>query len=174
MQSDVGATAPLILTLALDEGARERFERLRRAHFPRERNVIPAHLTLFHHLPGDQEGAVVADIEEVCGRHGPPRLTATAPLLLGRGVAYALDAPELAAVHAALARAWWPWLTAQDRQPFRPHVTVQNKVAPEQARALYERLRAEFVPFEVVGEGLHLWRYLGGPWRSVGTYQFRQ
>ncbi len=173
MQPDAEATASLILTLALDRDAQERFERLRRAHFPRERNLIPAHLTLFHHLPSDQEGVIVADIEEVCGQRGPLALTATAPLLLGRGVAYALDAPGLGAVHAALAKAWRPWLTAQDRQPFRPHVTVQNKVTPEQARALYERLRAEFVPFKVVGEGLHLWRYLGGPWRSVGTYPFQ-
>jgi len=164
----------LILTLALEESARERFERLRRAHFPRERNVIPAHLTLFHHLPADQEDAVVADIEGACGRHGPLALTATAPLLLSQGVAYALDAPELASVRAELARGWWPWLGAQDRQPFRPHVTVQNKVTPERARALYEHLRAGFVPFAVMGEGLRLWRYLGGPWRSAGTYPFRQ
>ncbi len=174
MQPDAEVIAPLILTLMLDRDAQERFEHLRRAHFPRERNLIPAHLTLFHHLPADQEGVIVADIEEVCEQRGPLALTATAPLLLGRGVAYALDAPELTTVHAALAKAWWPWLTAQDRQPFRPHVTVQNKVAPDQARALYGRLRAEFIPFDIVGEGLRLWRYLGGPWRSVGTYPFQR
>lgn len=173
MRSNGEAVAPLILTLALDERARERFDRLRRAHFPRERNLIPAHLTLFHHLPGEEESAIIADVEKACKRQGPLALTATAPLLLGRGVAYALDAPGLAAMHARLADGWRPWLRAQDRQPLRPHVTVQNKVRPEQARALYERLQGEFVPFEVAGEGLTLWRYLGGPWRLVGTYPFR-
>ena len=174
MHTDAGAGAPLILTLALDAHAQERFDRLRRAHFPSERNVIPAHLTLFHHLPAAQELAVGAPSAQACARQEPRALTATAPRLLGRGVAYALDAPGLVDLRRRLAEGWWPWLGAQDRQPFRPHVTVQNKVSPEQARALYEDLRAAFEPFEVAGEGLHLWRYLGGPWRSVGTYPFRR
>lgn len=55
----------------------------------------------------------------------------------------------------------------------RPHVTVQNKVSPQKARALRERLEQTFTPFEVRGEGLLLWRYLGGPWELVGEYLFR-
>lgn len=171
---DDEATAPLILTLALDGGAQERFDRLRRAHFPPARNLVPAHLTLFHHLPAERERAIVADIEETCGLRGPLTLTATGPVLLGRGVAYALDAPELVALRGRLAEGWWPWLGAQDRGRFRPHVTVQNKVPGERARALHARLRETFSPFEVAGEGLLLWRYLGGPWRLVGAYPFRQ
>ncbi len=54
----------------------------------------------------------------------------------------------------------------------KPHVTVQNKVSPERARALREQLLATFSPFEVEGVGLSLWRYLGGPWEPVGTYRF--
>jgi hypothetical protein len=33
----------------------------------------------------------------------------------------------------------WSWLGAQDRQGFKPRVTVRNKVSPKIARALHER-----------------------------------
>jgi hypothetical protein len=51
-------------------------------------------------------------------------------------------------------------------------VTVQNKVAPDEARALHRSLEETFAPFEVASVGLMLWRYLGGPWEPVGSYGF--
>lgn len=167
------ATGPLILTLKMDDASQERFDRLRRAHFPPERNFLRAHLTLFHHLPGDRTEEVVATIEEACRRQRPMTMGATRLLFMGRGVAYAFDAPELGALRKRLAERWGPWLTPQDRQGFRPHVTVQNKVHAQEARALHGRLEESFSPFEVEGEGLSLWRYLGGPWQPVGSYAFR-
>jgi 2'-5' RNA ligase len=168
------ATVPLILTLKMDDLSQERFDRLRRAHFPPKRNFLRAHLTLFHHLPGDRTDEVVATVEEACRQQQPMSLRAARLLFMGRGVAYAFDAPELGALRKRLTEVWEPWLTPQDRQGFRPHVTVQNKVAAQEARALHERLEEVFSPFEVVGEGLSLWRYVGGPWRPVGTYAFQR
>ena len=49
------STDPLILTLALDDLSFARFDALRREHFPPTLNRIPAHVTLFHHLPGEEE-----------------------------------------------------------------------------------------------------------------------
>lgn len=164
--------APFILTLAMDPKSFALFDGLRRRHFPPERNVIPAHLTLFHHLPGDREDAISCELEALCERQPPMTLAVTGLRSLGRGVAYTVDAPELEALRRALAKAWQPWLTPQDRQGFRPHVTVQNKVAPAEARDLLSALQATFAPFAVQGEGLHLWRYLGGPWRLVRTVPF--
>jgi hypothetical protein len=46
---------PLILTLRMDDLSQQGFNRLREEHFPKARNFIPAHLTLFHKLPGDRE-----------------------------------------------------------------------------------------------------------------------
>lgn len=91
---------------------------------------------------------------------------------MGRGVGYRLDSPNLPVVRKRLAGVWWPWLGAQDRRGFRPHVTVQNKVPPEEARALHRGLEGSFAPIEVSAEGLLLWRYLGGPWEPVGAYEF--
>ena len=163
--------APLILTLALHPDDQARFERLRRLHFPPDRNLIPAHVTLFHHLPGPEIEAVWGVIEARCTM--PPFPVAASGLrFLGRGVAYALESPELTALRASLARDWDRWLTPQDRQGYRPHVTVQNKASPEAARALHANLQAAFAPFTVRAEGLDLWRYLGGPWKLVSRHPF--
>ncbi len=164
--------APLILTLALDAEAQERLDHLRAAYFPAERNYLRAHLTLFHHLPAAREGAIRADLAALGAAAAPLALRATEVRFFGRGVAYGFTAPELVTRRDQLARKWWPDLTEQDRRPFRPHITIQNKVAPEQARVLYDALRADFAPFTVVGMGLLLWRYRGGPWEAAGVYPF--
>ena len=167
-------SAPLILTLAMDDASFERFDALRREHFPPDRNLIPAHLTLFHHLPGgEREGEVAGVVGDACRMYRPMTLRVTGLKFMGRGVAYTLESAELARLRGLLAEVWFGSLTGQDRQKFRPHVTVQNKAAPEEARALHERLSAGFAPFEVEGRGLLLWRYLGGPWDLVGEYPFR-
>lgn len=165
-------TAPLILTLALDPVAQDRLDRLRAAHFPAERNYLRAHLTLFHHLPGMQEEAIRADLETIRAGRDALTLRATEVRFFGRGVAYGFAAPELVALRGTLARRWEPWLGEQDRRPFRPHITIQNKVPAERARALYEELRALFTPFSVGGTRLLLWHYRGGPWEAAGEYPF--
>ena len=164
--------APLILTLALDAEARERLDRLRAAHFPAERNHLRAHLTLFHHLPAMHEGTIRDDLAATSAARGPLTLRATEVRFFGQGVAYGFAAPELVALRGVLAQQWWPQLNEQDRRPFRPHVTVQNKVPAAQARALYDELRADFTPFTIGGTGLLLWRYRGGPWEAAGAYPF--
>jgi 2'-5' RNA ligase len=163
---------PLILTLAMDEAASARFDAERRAHFPPALNRIPAHVTLFHHLPGEEERGIVETIAALVRAQAPPDVAVTGLRFTGRGVAYILDAPAVAALRGRLAQAFAPWLTPQDRQGFRPHVTIQNKVAPETARALRARLQEAFVPFRFAATGLLLWRYLGGPWEARGRFAF--
>lgn len=163
---------PLILTLRMDDLSQQTFDRLRGEHFPRARNFIPAHLTLFHKLPGDREREISETLEDLSRQQEPFSLTATGLTFMGRGVGYRLESPALRSVRGRLAEAWRPWIGAQDRQGFRPHVTVQNKVAPDEARALHGRLQETFAPFEVGAEGLLVWRYLGGPWELVGSYGF--
>ncbi len=163
---------PLIVTALLDQGAFDWFDDLRRTHYPQARNRVPAHLTLFHGLPGDQESAVAEILTAACRGRGPIRLEARGPWFLGQGVAYRIGSTDLEALRRQLATAFDPWLTAQDRAPFRPHVTVQNKVEPEEARRLLERLQLEFEPFEVWAEGLLVWRYLRRRWESVAQLPF--
>ncbi len=158
------ALPPLILTLALDRAAEAFFEAARRQWFPRERNLIPAHVTLFHHLPGAAAAQLAADVGALCARQRPMPVAVDGLRFLGRGVAYSLASPAAAAFRAALAERWAADLTPQDRQPWRPHVTVQNKVDPAVARALHARLSEVFSPFAALASGVRLWRYLDGPW----------
>jgi 2'-5' RNA ligase len=164
---------PLILTVGLDEAAFARLDGLRRRHFPPERNLVPAHLTLFHKLPGAEQDGIVAKLATEAAGRSPFTMQAVGVLFLGRGVAIRLEAPELLTLRGRLAAAWAPWLGAQDRQPFRPHVTIQNKVAPAAARELHAALSADFAPFAVGACGLLLWRYLGGPWEQIAAVPFR-
>lgn len=161
---------PFIVTLKFDTETFARLDGLRRAHFPRERNFIPAHATLFHALPGEQEELVRETLRQVCA--GSQVLALSFPRLhfMGKGVAAVLECPGLAPLHAQLARTWDDFLTPQDRQGHRPHVTIQNKVAPQEARALFERLDANWEPFSGRGEALLLWRYRGGPWEAAGEF----
>jgi 2'-5' RNA ligase len=166
------SSEPLVVTLLLDDEPQGRFDRLRAEHFPTERNFLAAHVTLFHALPGEHLDAVRSDLVTAADREAFD-VAVTGLRFLGRGVAFTLESAELGALRAELAAAWQPWLTPQDRQRHAPHVTVQNKVEPAVARALHDRLLAEFVPHRVRARGLGLWRYLGGPWEPLAELPFR-
>jgi 2'-5' RNA ligase len=162
--------APLILTGELDPDSFARLDALRRRHFPPERNHLPAHLTLFHHLPGGELAAVRAQLEAIAVAVPSCPFRVDRLLRLGAGVAYALDAPELVALREGLAERWAPWLTRQDQRALRPHVTIQNKVTPGAAAALHDRLLAAFAPWTGSVDALLLWRYEGGPWAPLGRF----
>jgi 2'-5' RNA ligase len=162
---------PLVLTLRVDDATQTRFDRERAAHFPSGRTAVGAHVTLFHALPGSSR----PDVEEVVtGQQDRAAFSVavTEPFGLGRGVAYGLRSPELDALHRELQERWRAVLTPQDRQRFRPHVTVQNKVTLETARATLAQLRAAYRPTVTTALGLELWRYDGGPWLPLRRFDF--
>lgn len=163
---------PLILTLALDGASFARLDSWRRRYFPPERNVVPAHLTVFHALPGEQAPVIRRELAALCGRQKPFRMEAVGIRSLGAGVAVAFSSAELVRLRQGLSREWRDWLTAQDLAKIAPHVTVQNKVSSDAARAALRELEAEFQPFWAQAEGLQLWHYLGGPWRLDRMFRF--
>lgn len=163
-------TSPLILTLQLDGTATRYFNDLRQQYFPPELNFLSAHVTLFHHLPGDETGTITAALEQITSGHGPIDIHVSRVRSIGRGVAYDLQSEQLSALRNRLARHWSSWLTSQDRQPFKAHITVQNKVQPGEARRTLAVLAAAFTPHLIHGVGLDLWRYLGGPWEHIQEF----
>lgn len=163
---------PLILTLHMDAVTFAGFDGQRRRYFPEKLNVIPAHATLFHHLPGPDEAGIARTIAAEAGSVAPPEVAVTGLRFTGRGVAYVLESDALVALRARLARCFSAALTAQDGQGWRPHVTVQNKVRPGTARALHADLQRGFMPFRFTAPGLLLWRYLGGPWEQRAAFAF--
>lgn len=162
---------PLIVTLQLDDRAQERFDAERAELFPRGRTAVGAHVTLFHALPAYLRQDVEAELGRFSATPSFP-VGVTGVLPLGRGVAYRLAAPEVQLLHRRLQDRFRPQLTRQDAQPFRPHLTVQNKAEPKIAEATLDRLRRTFQPETVRAVGLALWRYDGGPWTLLRRWEF--
>ena len=165
-------TSPLIVTLLLDDEAQRRFDRLRTAHFPPERRHVGAHVTLFHALPGELL-TEVRDALRTAADRPPFPVAVTGVRFLGRGVALDVAAPELARLRSEVAAEFAGDLTPQDRQWKHPHVTVQNKVDPDVARALHAQLSAGFTPWTATARGLGLWHYRGGPWEPDSEFTLR-
>jgi len=162
----------LIVTAEIAQGDFSWLEGLRRAHFPADRNQVPAHLTIFHALPPSAEAEIRARIARII-RRSPPTATIAGLMDLGGGVAYRVVSPELDRIRDELADGLHGLLSAQDAGGWRPHVTIQNKVAPKVARALKESLERQFRPRPLAISGIGLHRYLGGPWEQLAGYPFR-
>lgn len=164
--------APLILTLRFDDESFAHFNAMRRRHFPRARNHIPAHLTLFHHLPGEAATEIARVLAKAAAGYEIMPLFVSGLRFLGYGSAYTIESEPLALLRAELAERWKAWLTPQDAQSFRPHVTIQNKAPASEAKLLFTDLDTAFRPFEARATGLLLWHYRGGPWEPAGDFSF--
>ena len=162
----------LILTAELGEGDFSWIEGLRRAHYPPERNRVAAHLTIFHALPPSSETEVRARLGRIV-RRTPPAARIAGLMDLGGGVAFRVVSADLDRIRDELAEELHGYLGAQDSGGWRPHVTIQNKVAPKVARALKESLERSFRPRPLRISGLGLHDYLGGPWERLALYPFR-
>ncbi len=163
--------APLIVSAVFGAEDFRWLDGLRRAHFPPERNVIAAHMTLFHHLPPTILNELEIRIQEAT-RAPPPRAMLSGIMSLGRGTAFRVESAALAMIRADLAHVFARMLTPQDAQVWRPHVTVQNKVSAEEARTLQRSLGADFRPRALTLAGLGVWWYRDGPWDFALGYRF--
>jgi 2'-5' RNA ligase superfamily protein len=157
-----------ILTAELDPGSFAWLDSLRRNHFPAERNLLPAHLTLFHRLSPAQ----MARISEFVTPATSLLMLFDGPVLLGFGVAIGVRSPTLEGLRSRARAFMGGDFSRQDSQPWRPHVTIQNKVSANAARALHEQLEQDFSQRSGTVEGLLIWEYLGGPWRLVQRRAF--
>ena len=165
-------SAPIIVTAMLGASDFAWADGLRRAHYPPERNQVPAHITLFHHLPPSAADELREQLKvEARGRAPAARLSGLRHL--GQGVAFQVDSPELEAIRERLADHFMGLLIPQDLAPWRPHITVQNKVAPKVAKALLAELEEAFVPRPLKIAGLASWWYRGGPWEPLSEHRFR-
>lgn len=166
------ANAPIIVTALIGPEDFAWADRLRRAHFPEERNQLPAHLTLFHHLPPSALDMLKRQLAAEARAAMPPAARVGRLLSLGRGVALGIDSPGLVALRGRIADVMQGLLTPQDQAAWRPHITIQNKVAPSAARSLLQALRPDFEPRAITLTGLAAWWYRGGPWEPIAEYRF--
>ncbi|WP_343347700.1 2'-5' RNA ligase family protein [Sphingomicrobium sp. XHP0239] len=163
----------LIVTAALGQDDLSWLNSERTEHFPPERNYLKAHLTMFHALPPSCEDEVGRLLATLASEFAPPAARLSEVMFMGRGVAYRVHSDELQAIRSAIQARFEGMLTAQDQGGWRPHVTIQNKVDKDVARALYDQKKAAFDPRALAIRGLTLNRYLGGPWEELGSWSFR-
>ncbi len=165
---------PLILTLKIDRDSFDYFDELRRLYFPPARNFLAAHVTLFHHLPDESLIKIKDELRTLSGATRVFPLAFTRWRFLGKGSAMTIESAELIKLRVALADLWRENLTAQDKQKFQPHITVQNKVAPDEARRLFEDLSADWTAKTGAAEGLTLWHYDAPHWKFEEEFLFSQ
>ena len=162
----------LIVTAEIAQRDFSWIEGLRRAHYPPDRNRVPAHLTVFHSLPPSAETELQRRLSRVV-RRPAPMARIEGLMDLGGGVAFRIVSLDLDRIRDELASGLHGLLGAQDSGGWRPHVTIQNKVAPKLARALKLSIEQGFVPRPLAIAGLGLHRYLDGPWERIAVYPFR-
>jgi len=164
---------PFIVTATLPDDLFSWADRLRTQHFPPERNHLHAHVTLFHAFAPTLLEELQRLLPRVAREYPPARARMTGLMDLGRGTALAIESEDMLAIREAIAEHFHGALTAQDRHKIRLHITVQNKVSREEARALQDELGQKIKPRPFLFKGLELHRYLGGPWERLGAFAFR-
>lgn len=165
---------PLIVTALFEARDHAWLEQLRREHYPAARNRVPVHLTLFLHLAPSIGEELDRRLRAECRASSTPAARIAGVVRLEHGVALRVDSPGLEDIRAKIADAFAPMLLPQDAGPWDPHITIQNKVIPSAATALYQRLAEEFSPRPLGIAGLGLWRYLDGPWELVASHRFNR
>ncbi|KAH7065414.1 2'-5' RNA ligase superfamily-domain-containing protein, partial [Macrophomina phaseolina] len=164
-----------VLTLNTTPSLSNPLTALRDKHFPVHLNHTPAHLTMFHALPGSERNGIVAALEELCRNIWPFKVTTGAPFRLKRGVgiSVAQGLEDAQRVHRELQQRWSGILSAQDSQSWRPHWTIQNKVDEEVVAAkTMDEVQTEFQGAEGTADGVVLFLYDKGRWRYESHFEF--
>ena len=164
---------PFIVTAALPADIQGWAEGLRRAHYPPERNHLHAHVTLFHAFAPSLLDELVRFLPRITGEFAAPQAEITGLMDLGTGTAIALASPQLLTLRSVIADHFHGSLTAQDLHEPRPHITIQNKVAKREARALQAALAPSLTQRRFAFPALELHLYKGGPWELIKRSAFR-
>jgi hypothetical protein len=154
---------PLIVTALFGPGDDGWLQHLRRTHYPAERNRVPAHLTLFRHLPPSLESELSGRLASATAAP-PPQAEIVGIMDLGEGTAFRVESEALAGIREALADAFHGLQMPQDQTPWRPHVTVRTRWRLAEARRLQRQLGADFEPRPLVIARARLVALSGGPW----------
>jgi len=166
-------TGPIIVTALFAPGDDGWIQQLRRDHYPADRNQVPAHLTLFHHLTPSVAPELSSRLASATAAP-PPRAEIVGIMDLGQGTALRVESDDLEVIREIIAEGLHGLLTPQDMAPWQPHITIQNKVQPREARRLQAQMKENFEPRPLAIRALASWRYLGGPWDPIKTHPFRR
>ncbi len=164
---------PFIVTASLPPDIFVWADGLRREHFPPERNHLQAHVTLFHSFAPSLLEELKIILPQIAGEYAKVPAQITGLMDLGKGTAIRLQSTGMLAIRSAIAEHFHGALTDQDLHEPRLHITIQNKVSKEEARALQASLEGQIETRFFDFPGLELHRYLGGPWEELRRFAFR-
>lgn len=154
----------VILTADLDHDSFSKLNDWRLRYFPQERNLVPAHLTLFHQFPRQA-------LRELRLPPGAVIVRFTEPFFMGKGFAIRGDCEELLSLRQQLLLLPYSF-TDQDRKLKKLHVTIQNKMAPADAKNDFHSFLSEWKNFNGWVRGLRQWDYQGGEWALEKVISF--
>ena len=165
--------APFIVTAELPGQVLVWADGLRAKHYPPERNKLAAHVTLFHSFAPSLREELLRVLKGLASEYARPPAQIDRLMPLGTGTALAIHSPGMLAIRERIAEHFHGALTAQDSHAPRLHITIQNKVTSQAAKALQRDLSATLKPraFAFAGLGMHLYRETH--WDSLGCWSFR-
>jgi hypothetical protein len=165
--------APFIVTAELPADIYAWSNGLRTEHFPRERNWLKAHVTLFHSFAPSLRDELPRFLARIAGEFSAPTAEICGLMDLGGGTALEIRSPGMLAIRGRIADHFWHMLTSQDQGGKKLHITVQNKVPRAEAIALQAALGQRMTARAFAFTGLGLQLYQNPHWEAVGTWKFR-
>lgn len=160
----------MILTARIPDHDIAFFEELRRIHFPRDRNHLKAHLTIFHRIADRHLSEARQVLASTASGLGPMQAICTEVRHLGFGVAVTVVCKELEQAREALCHQFDPWLSSEDLRVWQPHITIQNSVTRSKADKLYAELSESYEARAISIIGFDVWHYRGGPWSAEASF----
>jgi 2'-5' RNA ligase superfamily len=160
----------LIITLKIDDISQQFFNEKRKQYFPAYANFVDAHITLFHKLPSDKD--FVYETLELLSKTSVFDMQVGDIKNIENFVAYEITSSTLQTMHAAMQTAFASMLNEKDKEILWPHITVHNKATIYKAFKTYEKLLADFKPFNITAIGFTTWFYAKKAWVKKEDYLF--
>jgi mannose-1-phosphate guanylyltransferase len=167
-----------VLTLRLTDSLAKPMTLMREQYFPKKLNRTPAHLTLFHALPGSKFEVIDGGLSQLSVNTKPFFVSTGKPfrMRLGVGINVGKGQNRMKQVHEDLRLQWMPHLSEQDQGGWRPHWTIMNKVnektkVDDTLRTVEKEMLLNVREGQAVG--LDLWRYDKGNWIFANEYKFK-
>lgn len=165
--------APFIVTAQLPPGILAWADGLRREHYPAHRNKLQAHVTLFHSFAPSLREELRNVLARMAGEYAPPNARVDGVMPLGGGTALFIESSGMLEIRERIAEHFHGALTAQDSHAPRLHITIQNKVPREEAKALQRTLESTLQPRKFAFHGLEMHLYRETYWEPLGRWVFR-
>ena len=162
-----------IVALRTDSKHHTALNNLRKCYFPQSLNKVPAHVCLFHALPGSQLPRIRGDIGDVVRKSTPSFIRTLPPRSFANehGVALPVDAPIALKIFEVLKSKWRLFLSKQDHS-FRAHYTVANQLDEAACLRVLEEVQKTFTRSEGQVIGLTMARYEKGFWKNPELFMF--